>query len=292
MHVRGFDGGKPVAAARARERGAEAVQIFASNPRQWRRPAVDPQADEEFRSQMRRERLGPLFLHAPYLVNLASPTPATREASCRTVEWTLVRAAALEAEGVVVHAGHCVGRERCDGVDSTADLLVKLLASAPEGLRLLIELTSGARGAVASDLAQGAELLGACGNHPGLGLCLDTCHLHAAGYDLSSAEGIDSLVDELRDLVGLDRLALFHANDSRDLRGSKRDRHWHLGRGQIGEAGFRALVRHPALSDVPLVCETPGELEDDRTNVAFLKGLRAGAAGPLAASLSKRVVAE
>ncbi len=274
MHVRGFDTGKPVAPAKALERGAEAVQIFASNPRQWRVPEVDPSTDTEFREQMAKAGLGPLFLHAPYLVNLASPTATIREASYRTVEWTLRRAAALEADGVVIHAGHCVGRERCDGVEDSAALLTALLMRAPEGPRLLIELNSGAKGAVASHLEQAAELLEACGWHPKLGICLDTCHLHAAGYDITCRDGIDLLVDGIEEFIGLKRLVLIHTNDSRDPRSSRRDRHWHVGQGEIGASGFRALVEHPALSGVPFVCETPGELGDDRANLAFLKGLR------------------
>jgi deoxyribonuclease IV len=276
MHVRGFDAGRPAAAAKAIERGAEAVQIFTSNPRQWRVPPVDPAVDAELRAQLDEAGLGPLFIHAPYLINLASPTEATRDASCRTVEWTMKRAAALGVEGVIVHAGHCVGRDRTDALDCSAGLICNLLASAPAGPRLLLELTSGAKGAVASHLPQAAELLDKCGPHPNLGLCLDTCHLHAAGYDLAGPEGVDRLLAEVAEQVGLDRLGLIHSNDSRDLRDSRRDRHWHVGQGQIGLDGFRALVAHPALANTPFICETPGEVEDDRANVAVLKALRDG----------------
>jgi deoxyribonuclease-4 len=278
IHVRGFDAGKPVAATRAAERGAEAVQIFASNPRQWRVPPVDLESDKKFRVQMAEAGLGPLYLHAPYLVNLASPTEATRAASRRSVEWTMSRAAALGAEGVVVHAGHCVGRDRGEALEGSARLLCELLDAAPAGPRLLLELTSGAKGAVASHPEQAAELIEACGCHPRLGICLDTCHLHAAGYDLTGPEGVDLLISEVRELVGLDRLQLIHTNDSRDARGSRRDRHWHIGKGGIGREGFRALVEHPALGEVPLICETPGEVEEDRANVARLKDLRDAAA--------------
>jgi deoxyribonuclease-4 len=276
MHVRGFDAGRPVAAARAIERGAEAVQIFVSNPRQWRVPPVEAAADLELKAQLAEAGLGPMFIHAPYLINLASPTEATRDASCRAVEWTMKRAAALGVDGVVVHAGHCVGRDRTEALECSAELICNLLGSAPPGPRLLLELTSGAKGAVASHLAQAAELLDKCGPHPNLGICLDTCHLHAAGYDLSGPEGVDRLVAEVEEQVGLGRLGLIHSNDSRDLRDSRRDRHWHVGQGHIGLDGFRALVAHPALANTPFICETPGEVEDDRANVAVLKALRDG----------------
>lgn len=276
MHVRGFAAGKPVAAADAIERGAEVVQFFTSNPRQWRVPPVDPNSDALMRSQMQDAGLGRMFIHAPYLINLASPTAATRQASCRTVEWTMRRAADLGVEGVVVHAGHCVGRDRAEAVEGTAQLLRRLLASAPKGPRLLVELTSGAKGAVAGVLSQAGELLDACGDQPGMGICLDTCHLHAAGYDLSGPEGVDRMVGEVVRYVGLDRLGLVHANDSRDPRDSRRDRHWHVGRGEIGVEGFRALVEHPGLAGTPFICETPGGLEDDRANLEVLKSLREG----------------
>jgi deoxyribonuclease IV len=276
MHVRGFDAGRPVAAPKAVERGAEAVQIFTSNPRQWRVPPVNDAADAELKAQLAEAGLGPLFIHAPYLINLASPTEATRGASCRTVEWTMKRAAALGVEGVIVHAGQCVGRDRDEALDCSAELICSLLESAPEGPRLLLELTSGARGAVASHLPQAAELLNRCGPRRNLGICLDTCHLHAAGYDLSGPEGVDNLIAEVEEQVGLHRLGLVHSNDSRDLRDSRRDRHWHVGQGQIGLEGFRALVAHRALANTPFICETPGELEDDRANVAVLKALRDG----------------
>lgn len=276
MHVRGFEAGRPVAAARALERGAEAVQIFTSNPRQWRLPPVDPSADAELKAQLAEAGLGPLFIHAPYLINLASPTEATRDASCTTVAWTMKRAADLGVEGVIVHAGHCVGRDRAEALACSAELIRGLLGSAPEGPRLLLELTSGAKGAVASVLPQAAELLDRCGPHPNLGICLDTCHLHAAGYDLSGPVGVGRLLGEVEECVGVDRLGLIHSNDSRDPRDSRRDRHWHIGQGQIGLEGFRALVAHPALASTPVICETPGEVEDDRANVAVLKDLRDG----------------
>lgn len=276
MHVRGFDAGRPVAAAMALERGAEAVQIFTSNPRQWRVPPVDPAADAELKAQLAEAGLGPLFVHAPYLINLASPTEATRDASCRTIEWTMKRAAALGVDGVIVHAGHCVGRDRAEALACSAELICNLLGSAQPGPRLLLELTSGAKGAVASLLPQAAELLDKCGPRPNLGICLDTCHLHAAGYDLSGPVGVNHLLNEVEEFVGLDRLGLIHSNDSRDPRDSRRDRHWHVGEGEIGLEGFRALVAHPALAHTPFICETPGEVQDDRANIGVLKALRDG----------------
>lgn len=273
IHVRGFEAGKPVAVEWALQRGAETIQIFASNPRQWRLPAVDPQADIRLRDQLAEHDIGPLFIHSPYLVNLASPTPATGQASCRTVKWTLERAAALDVAGVVVHAGHCVGGERSRALQQSAERLCRLLDEAPAGPKVLIELTAGAKGAVASRLPQLQQLLDACGGHERLGVCLDTCHMWAAGYDLKDPDAVEGLVAELKE-VGLHRLELIHTNDSRDPLDSRRDRHEHIGSGQIGIEGFANLIEHPALAGVPLICETPGQAPDDRRNVAALKRLR------------------
>ncbi|MGH2768896.1 MAG: TIM barrel protein, partial [Actinomycetota bacterium] len=140
--------------------------------------------------------------------------------------------------------------------------------------RYLLELTSGAAGHIASRFPEAAQVLDACHGHPRLGLCVDTCHLHAAGYRMSGAEGVRELLEEMEREVGGSRLGLIHANDSLDPRGSGRDRHWHLGKGLIGREGFRALVSHPWMEEVPIVCETPGDAAADRRNIRFLKRLR------------------
>lgn len=272
IHVRGFDSGRPVAVDRALERGAETIQIFASNPRQWRLPRVDPDADAQLLKEMAEHDVGPLFLHAPYLVNLASPADATREASMRTLEWTLRRAAELQAAGVVVHAGQTVGAPREAALRQVAKAICALLDS-PTGPPLLLELTAGSKGAIASRLCHARDVLDTCGGHPRLALCLDTCHLFAAGYDLRQAGGVEELACQLAS-IGLDRLGLIHANDSRDGLGSGRDRHWHLGKGSIGAEGFRHLLRRPEVSNIPLICETPGQVEEDRLNIAWLKEVR------------------
>lgn len=273
IHVRGFEAGQPVAVQWALQRRAETIQIFASNPRQWRVPAVNPQTDIRLREQMAEHDIGPLFIHSPYLVNLASPTPATAQASCRTVKWTLERAAALDVAGVVVHAGHCVGGERSRALQQSAEALCRLLDEAPAGPKILTELTAGAKGAVASRLPQLQQLLEVCGGHERLGVCLDTCHMWAAGYDLKDPDAVEELVAELKE-VGLHRLELIHTNDSKDPLDSRRDRHEHIGSGQIGIEGFVNLMEHPALAGVPLICETPGQALDDRRNVTALKRLR------------------
>lgn len=274
IHVRGFDAGRPVAVEKALERRAEVIQIFASSPRMWKTVAVVPSADRELRLEMREHDVKPLFIHAPYLVNLASPSAATRDLSLKMLAWNLERAEALGAAGVVVHAGAAVSQAHSMGLKHVARGVVNVLGRGSRGPRVLVELTAGGAGAVASNFTQAQQLLDACGGHSRLGFCVDTCHLHAAGYELSSSQGVAEMVDEIRGMVGIGRLRLIHANDSRDPRGSRRDRHWHVGRGYIGRKGFQAIVTHPRLRNVPVVCETPGEVRDDRRNIALLKRLR------------------
>lgn len=274
IHVQGFKDGAPVGPENAAERGADAIQIFASNPRQWASPEPDPDADSRFVAEMSRLGLEPLIIHAPYLINLSSPTAKTRHLSVRLLSWTLERAARLQAAGVVVHAGSSVGQPRLPALMQQAGLIREVLADAPPGPRYLIELTSGSRGAIASVLAEGAEMLDAVQGESRVGFCLDTCHMHAAGYDLATASGVHEMLDEVESTIGLGRLAVIHTNDSRDPRGSRRDRHWHLGEGQIGIDGFAALGADPRLSAIPFICETPGQVEDDRRNVELMRGLR------------------
>lgn len=276
MHVRGFEGGKAVAVERALERGAEVIQIFATSPRMWRTARVYPEADLDLRRQMRLRDVKPLFIHAPYLINLASPTAATRDLSRKTLEWNLQRAVDLAAAGVVVHAGAAVTQPHPRAIKQVAAAIGKTLGKATKGPRLLVELTAGGGGPVACNFEQAAQLLDACSAHPRLAFCIDSCHLHAAGYDLSSPEGVDELVGEMGSTVGLRRIGLIHANDSRDPRGSRRDRHWHIGQGFIGRKGFQAIVNHPRLQRIPVICETPGQVRDDRRNIAILKRLRPG----------------
>lgn len=274
MHVRAFALGKPVAAQKAIEREADTVQLFASNPRQWKLPNIDADADQVLVEELRAANVGPTFLHLPYLVNLASPNAATRKLSINALEWTLDRAHSLGAAAVVVHAGQAVGDDRNRALRRQTTAIKKLLGTSARGPACALELTAGGRGAIASKFSDACEVLDVCDGHPRLRLCVDTCHLHASGYDVSTDEGVKETFEELDDDVGLDRLVLIHANDSRDERGSRRDRHWHIGEGRIGLSGFRAMVRHPDLQGIPFICETPGELPDDRRNVARLKGLR------------------
>jgi deoxyribonuclease IV len=252
--------------------GADAFQIFVGNPRAWAPPPVRPDLAAEFRERRLEAGIGAVFVHASYLVNIASPNPAFLERSVELARRELEAAAALGADGLVIHAGAGGPGERAAAVRRAGSSAAAVAGGEEEPL-VLLELTAGGTGTVASTIPQAGELLEAAGGHPRLGICLDTCHLFAAGYALDQEEGVAACLEELR-AGGLDaRLELVHANDARDPRGSRRDRHADPGRGHIGEVGFTALFRHPSLRDRTVLAEVPGKEREHARVVADLRRL-------------------
>jgi deoxyribonuclease IV len=257
----------------ARACGAEAAQIWGSNPRGWAEPRLDPDRRREFARAWEEAGVGPLVLHSPYMVNVASSTPSFRDRSVHLAQATVRLADDLGALGVVVHAGSAgAATERARAVEAAARSLTHI-ADAADQAWVLVELTAGGAGSVASTFPEARELFDAAGHHPRLALCADTCHLFAAGYGVDTAPGVDDAFADLRRAGLARRLKLMHANDSAFPRGTHRDRHTHIGKGHIGEAGFRAILRQPAVRRAVVVCETPGRLEDTARNVATLRRL-------------------
>jgi deoxyribonuclease-4 len=275
-------GGLQRAVGNASAVGCESLQVFVSNARGWAPPPVDPAADERFRDDLEAAGLGPLFVHAPYLVNFASASPVTRERSREVVAATLAKAAAIGAAGVVVHAGAALASGRSAGLATTREALLPLAdtrtgpGAVATGPDLVLELTAGTRGSLASRFDEMAELLAACGHHPRLKVCMDTCHAQAAGYDLGDPAGATKALDELFTTLG-GRVVLVHANDSRDPVGAGRDRHCPIGTGTIGDHGFAAILAHPGLASLPVITETTGDPDQMATDVARLKRLRPAA---------------
>jgi deoxyribonuclease-4 len=238
---------------------AKVVQVYVSNPRGWALSAGDPAQDEAFVAGL-AERTVPAYIHASLLVNLGSPTEATVANSAATLAHNLRRGAEIGARGVVFHAGSSVD----DGYAATAlkqvrRVLLPLLdeAAAAGGPLLLVEPSAGGGRSLAARVEQLADYFEAVDGHPRFGVCFDTCHAWAAGHDVSRRGGMTATLDSLVATVGADRLALVHANDSRDACGSLRDRHETVGQGTLGEAAFAELLAHPATAGVPIVVETP-----------------------------------
>jgi deoxyribonuclease IV len=257
--------------------GCETIQVFVSNPRGWAPPPVDPAGDERFRELAAAADLHPLFIHAPYLVNFASRSDQFLLRSGELVAATLERGATLGAAGVVVHSGSAMGAGRAAGIDRTRATVLPMLERAG-GPDLLVELTAGAGDAVAARFEEMAELLEALEHHPRVKVCFDTCHAHAAGYDLSSPKTATAVLDDLFGVLG-DRVALVHANDCAEPLGARRDHHAPIGAGQIGTAGFAAILGHPGLADLPVVIETPGTKSERAADIACLRAMSAAPLG-------------
>ncbi|MGH8891603.1 MAG: deoxyribonuclease IV [Acidothermaceae bacterium] len=259
----------------ARDVGAEAVQVFLSNPRGWTLSSGDPKQDDEFRSGCASAKI-PTFVHAAYLVNLGSPTETTLENSVRSLRHALARGCAIGARGVVVHAGSAVTpSSKPAAMAQLREHLLPLLDGIPEGgPDLLIEPTAGAGQSLAATVEDLGPYLAALDNHPRVGVCLDTCHAFAAGHDLAAPGGVRTTLNALVRTIGRGRLKLVHANDSKDPRGSNRDNHERIGNGQIGSEPFAELFRHPATRGVPVVLETPGKAPEHRDDLSLLRKLR------------------
>ncbi|MGV9689470.1 deoxyribonuclease IV [Streptomyces sp. NPDC003444] len=260
----------------ARELGAETVQVFVANPRGWATPVGSPAQDERFRAECAEASLS-AWVHAPYLINFGSHTEATAERSVESLRHSLRRGREIGAKGVVVHTGSATGgRPREVALAQVRERLLPLLdeLTHPDDPDLLLESTAGQGSSLCSRTWDFGPYFDALDRHPKLGVCLDTCHVFAAGHDLTGPSGAARTLDLLVETVGAGRLKLIHANDSKDVVGAHKDRHANIGAGHIGEDAFRELLRHPATEGVPLVIETPGGKEGHRADVELLKKLR------------------
>jgi deoxyribonuclease-4 len=253
--------------------GAEVVQIFVSSPRAWAPWPPDPDGDAAFAAACRL----PVFIHAPYLVNLGSPSPETLARSRSALEFALRRGAAIGARGVVVHAGSAVLGDRwADAMAQVREHVLPLLDGVPGGPRLLVEPTAGGGAALASDAASLGAYLDALGRDERIAVCLDTCHMHAAGHDMSSPTLFAAALRAYGRAAGPGGIGLIHVNDSRDPAGSKRDRHEAVGKGTIGREAFGALFTTPVTRRVPMVVETVDAVH--AADIATLIELRSTAA--------------
>lgn len=265
------------AAERAYALGANTFQIFSSSPRMWKAGAIKPDGVRLLDRLRQRHDLYPLAIHANYLVNLASDDPVIRPRSIAAFRGELERALAIGADYLILHPGSVkAGGDHVRGLA----LLIGGLEEAAHGLRLnglrvLIENTAGSGGTLGCDLAE----VGAVVRHGGLpmGACLDTAHSYAAGFDLSSKSGFSAWIRRVDETIGMERVFVIHANDSRAPLGSHRDRHEHIGKGGIGTSGFRALLNHPALRKKAFILETPVDRPgDDLRNLRTVRALAKG----------------
>jgi deoxyribonuclease-4 len=238
--------------------GGDCVQVFTQSPRMWRPTDHKPEAIERFREKRSEAGIGGVVCHALYLVNLAAPDDTIYEKSVHTMRATVDAACAIEADAVIFHVGSHLGAGFEAGLERTTAALAQILERCVGDTWLLMENSAGAGATIGRSLEELAILLERLDHHPRLGVCLDSCHLYVSGYDITDRGALDSMVSELDERIGLDRLRALHVNDSAAELGSNRDRHANIGEGVMGE-NLGVFLAHPAFQGLSAYLEVPGE---------------------------------
>jgi len=256
----------------------DCVQIFTQSPRTWRPTNHDPANFERFKERRAEAGIGAVVCHALYLINLANPDDEIYEKSVAALENTVDVGCAVDADGVVFHVGSHLGSGFDAGLERAVPALRKALKRCSETTWLLMENTAGAGGTIGRSIEELASLYDALDAHDRLGICLDSCHLYASGYDITDRRELDRVLREVDERIGLDRLRALHVNDSKAPLGSNRDRHDNMGAGLLGE-DLGVFLAHPKLQKLPAFLEVPGKdgHGPDAEQVRKLKELHARA---------------
>jgi deoxyribonuclease-4 len=253
-----ISGGLPRAVDRAEASGCEALQIFTKSAGQWRARELPPEEIALFRRRVRQTRIRPVLAHNSYLINLAAADSLLRRRSIDSLRDELDRAEALGLDGLVMHPGSYTAGTEAGGLALIAGGLAEILASRPDGrTRILLEHTAGQGTNLGHRFEHLAAILDMLGGSARIGVCLDTCHLLTAGYDICSDEGYESTFGQFGRIVGFARLKAFHFNDSKKPCGSRVDRHEHIGKGCLGLGPFRRILNDRRFARLPMIIETP-----------------------------------
>lgn len=275
-----ISGGLARALFRGQELGCEVIQLFTRNPNRWASPSLSPQEIRTFHEARAKTSVVPIASHDGYLINMASPKRERRRRSMEALREELIRSHLLGIRFVVIHPGAHLGGGEREGIRLIAEGLDRVLALVPcREVEVLLESTAGQGTSLGYRLEHLAEIISRTESNHRLGICLDTCHLFAAGYDFRDREGLDRLLEEVDGQIGLGRLKLVHANDSKRAKGSRIDRHEHIGQGCIGVQAFSCWINSPALRETPFILETPKGRDAlgrdlDWLNLNILKRLR------------------
>jgi deoxyribonuclease-4 len=267
-------GGIDKSIARAEKLQLGAMQIFSKNASRWQSAPLDPQAVERFQDARSRASLGYIAVHDSYLINLASPDPQSWQRSVDAFSDEMERCLTLGIQDLVMHPGAHLESGEAAGLKQIIRAITQAREQVGDGVRILLETTAGQGTNLGWRFEHLAEIMDGC-PEADLAVCFDSCHVFAAGYDLRSPQAVKLTLEEFERQIGLDRLALFHLNDSKKGCGSRVDRHQLIGQGEIGEAGFRTLLRDPRLAAIPKIIETPSgpEHRDDLLTLALLRKL-------------------
>ena len=279
IHV-GTAGGASRAVERAQEIGANTLQIFSSSPRMWRAPKVDPKEAARMQEMRAKLDVGPLVIHTSYLVNVCSQSDDVRTKSIEAFRGEIERALEYGAEYLVLHPGSWKGLTRDEGLRLAAESIERAidgLAWQGTPFHILIENTAGAEFSLGGSFEQVAELVARLRAHAPVAVCLDTCHTHVAGYDMVSEAGYKETMRQVAATVGYEAVRVWHCNDAKAERGSKLDRHEHIGQGTMGVEPFRRLLNDTHFANCAFIAETPvDEPGDEERNMRVLKSLVAG----------------
>jgi deoxyribonuclease-4 len=269
-------GGVSTAPGRGARIGADVIQIFAKHGTRWEGKAIGEDEAKAFRAESERTAVRTVAIHCAYLINPASPKEEVRSRSLYALEDEASRAALLGVPHIVLHPGSSGEDPEGAGIDRIASGL-RRFGRFPEGVTLLLENTAGQGATLGRSMEQLRRILDAAGNPPDVAVCLDSAHLFASGYDLSSEEGWGRFLDEGERFAILPLVRMWHLNDSKSPAGSRVDRHDHVGKGKMGLDAFRRILNHPPFAALPMVLETPKDGEDeyemDLVNLAALRAL-------------------
>jgi len=259
---------------RANARGCETIQFFSRNPRGWKYAPLDQQEVEKFRSSVQSSTLFPIFLHMPYLPNIASFKSKFYKCSIQSIVTDLQRAEHLGAQYLIIHIGHRMESSEDEAIGAVFQGINQALERARNSVILLLEMTAGQGTEIGYTFEQVKRIIDGVHEQERMGVCFDTAHSFEAGNDLSQKDGIESTLRSFDQTIGLKRLHLLHLNDSKTPLGSKKDRHWHIGEGYIGIEGFRYLINHPLLKHLPGIMETPRkDTVEDLKNMEVIRSL-------------------
>lgn len=256
---------------RAVEKGCNTMQMFSRNPRGWTSKELDPMETESFRAKVSESQIWPVFIHTPYLLNLASPREDVYGESVRSLQDELRRAAVLGVPYVVTHLGSHLGHGKAMGFKRIVTAINDSFSAVENDVVLLLENTAGLRNSMGSSFEDIEFIASRIEDRKRLGICFDTCHAFASGYDLVSHKAVEHTLQRFDQIVGLEQMKLVHLNDSRGSLSSRIDRHEHIGLGKIGEKGFTNIL-HSRLGQLPLILETP--IDERRSDVENLRKVR------------------
>ena len=256
LHISGA-GSIDMAFDRALELGATTFQVFTRNPNQWKFKPLDESAAAAFREKRKVSGFGRVVDHMPYLPNLASPEKATKKISRYTLDEELKRCDALGIDYLVIHLGSHLGKGSAVGIANIAEACNEAIGQSGGESTILLENMAGQKNCVGARFEELRGILDKVTVDRRVGVCLDSCHLYAAGFDLVGEEAVTNTLGLFSQIVGMDRLKVIHLNDSKGVLGSRLDRHENIGKGKIGRRGIRALLHYPGISERPLIMETP-----------------------------------